>query len=223
MSRNDTAFGEWLTEFLSLAVSSIGVSDPRRFDRELLERSCYPILIKHAERYAKRYDVPFEDAIQDGYLGLRTAAARFDPARKVKFITFAVPYIFGYIRREYKARSNSVPTVSFATVFEPGSDREPKDATIFVEDVREQAEIERRESEEEAKTRCEEFLARLKPKSCELVRRVHGINRPAETIRGIAKSQGISHQTVHQHYQSSIEVMRMRAAISEQAPGKRRA
>lgn len=46
--------------------------------------------------YAKRYrhlDVPFLDLIHQGNLGLMEAARRFDPARNVKFITYAVWWV----------------------------------------------------------------------------------------------------------------------------------
>jgi RNA polymerase primary sigma factor len=46
--------------------------------------------------YAKRYrglGVPFLDLIHEGNLGLMEAARRFDPGRKVKFITYAVWWV----------------------------------------------------------------------------------------------------------------------------------
>jgi RNA polymerase primary sigma factor len=46
--------------------------------------------------YAKRYrglGVPFLDLIHEGNLGLMEAARRFDPARNVKFITYAVWWV----------------------------------------------------------------------------------------------------------------------------------
>jgi len=46
--------------------------------------------------YAKRYrgiGVPLLDLIHEGNLGLMEAARRFDPARNVKFITYAVWWV----------------------------------------------------------------------------------------------------------------------------------
>lgn len=40
-----------------------------------------------------------EDIIQEGYLGLLKAQQKFNPKEGIKFITYAVPYIRGYILR----------------------------------------------------------------------------------------------------------------------------
>jgi RNA polymerase sigma-B factor len=54
---------------------------------------------------ASRFDsrsVPQEDLIQVAYIGLISALDRFDPARGVSFITYAIPTILGEIKRYFR-------------------------------------------------------------------------------------------------------------------------
>ncbi|MGE5814764.1 MAG: sigma-70 family RNA polymerase sigma factor, partial [Acidobacteriota bacterium] len=49
-------------------------------------------VVHYAKRY-RGYGVPFLDLIHEANLGLIEAARRFDPGRKVKFITYAVWWV----------------------------------------------------------------------------------------------------------------------------------
>jgi RNA polymerase sigma-B factor len=54
---------------------------------------------------ASRFDtraVPQEDLVQVAYIGLISALDRFDPARGVSFITYAIPTILGEIKRYFR-------------------------------------------------------------------------------------------------------------------------
>ncbi|MFB6240086.1 MAG: RNA polymerase sigma factor RpoD/SigA, partial [Gemmatimonadota bacterium] len=67
----------------------------RAGDDEALERlirSNLRFVISVAKKYKNR-GVPFEDLIQEGNVGLVTAAEKFDPDQGVKFISYAVWWI----------------------------------------------------------------------------------------------------------------------------------
>jgi RNA polymerase sigma-B factor len=54
-----------------------------------------------AARFPSR-SVPQEDIIQVGYIGLIHALDRYDPARGVSFLTYAIPTILGEIKRYFR-------------------------------------------------------------------------------------------------------------------------
>ena len=51
-----------------------------------------PLIKSIASKY-KEKGVPFEDLVQEGFLGLLEAEKRFDPSKKVKFSTYAFYWI----------------------------------------------------------------------------------------------------------------------------------
>ncbi|MCP9848723.1 sigma-70 family RNA polymerase sigma factor [Cyanobium sp. Morenito 9A2] len=63
-----------------------------------------PLVRKVAHQESQRTDLPFEDLVQQGCLGLIRAVEAFDPARQTALSSFAVPYIRGSIRHYLRDR-----------------------------------------------------------------------------------------------------------------------
>ncbi len=59
---------------------------------EKLYQDYLPLIKSIASRY-KKEGVPFEDLVQEGFLGLLEAEKRFDSSKKVKFSTYAFYWI----------------------------------------------------------------------------------------------------------------------------------
>lgn len=76
-----------------------------RAGRQIIEASL-PFVITIAAEY-RRWGVPLEDLIQQGNLGLLKGAARFEPERDCRLITYAVYWIRAEIR-EYVVRGYRV-------------------------------------------------------------------------------------------------------------------
>ena len=92
--------------------------------------------------YAKRYrgfGVSFLDLIHEGNLGLIEAARRFDPSRKVKFITYAVWWIRESMMHVLadETRAFSFPPKLFATMNKGAEDVSLNDPAVKHSDGRE--------------------------------------------------------------------------------------
>lgn len=61
------------------------------------------------KKYIREYSASdFEDIMQEGMLGLWEASQRYDESKGIKFATFAVPYIFGYMKRYVRDKRNVI-------------------------------------------------------------------------------------------------------------------
>jgi RNA polymerase sigma-B factor len=63
---------------------------------------------KVAHQIAHQSPVPFEDLEQMGYIGLISAAERFDPTQGYAFSSFAIPYIKGEMLHFLRDRASTV-------------------------------------------------------------------------------------------------------------------
>ncbi len=78
------------------------VNGDSRAGEKLIEASL-PFVIRIAREY-RRWGVPLEDLIQQGNLGLLKAAAKFDPDKKCRLVTYASYWIRAEIR-DYVVRT----------------------------------------------------------------------------------------------------------------------
>jgi RNA polymerase sigma-B factor len=74
--------------------------------RDALVRANLPLVRQVAARVAPRTGLPFDDLAQVGSLGLIRAIEAFDSRRRVRFSSFAVPYIRGAIAHELRDRGS---------------------------------------------------------------------------------------------------------------------
>lgn len=87
---------------LALLASYAVRRDPHQRNR-LVELNL-PLVRKIANQESLRTDLPFEDLVQQGALGLIRAVEAFDASRQTALSSFAVPYIRGAIRQYLRDR-----------------------------------------------------------------------------------------------------------------------
>ncbi len=87
---------------------------PRRLYKEYIEQrnllvdKNYKLVIGIAYRYAKRWNVPVEDIVQEGTVGMIRAATKFQAAVGVKFSTYATWWIHQYIARHLQDKEKFI-------------------------------------------------------------------------------------------------------------------
>lgn len=75
--------------------------------KERLVESNMRLVVSIAKAY-RSSGIPFEDLVQEGAIGLMTAAERFDPARGYRFSTYATQWIRQSIGRAVDNKSKSI-------------------------------------------------------------------------------------------------------------------
>ncbi|HEY3284649.1 MAG TPA: sigma-70 family RNA polymerase sigma factor, partial [Armatimonadota bacterium] len=79
------------------------VDEDRREAREALVRANTPLVKSIAAKYTSSGE-PFEDLVQEGYLGLLSAIDLFEPSQGIQFSTYAYYLISGQIRHYLRDR-----------------------------------------------------------------------------------------------------------------------
>jgi len=89
-------------------MSSLDISDPRREQlRSDAICACLPMARRAAARFAGRGE-NVDDLVQVATIGLIKAVDRFDPAREIPFVNYAMPTIIGEIKRHFRDKTWSV-------------------------------------------------------------------------------------------------------------------
>ncbi len=93
---------------LLAAYTGSGDGGRRLAMRNALVAANLPLVRSVAARRCHASELPFEDLVQVGSLGLIKAVEAFDPARAGSLSSFAVPFILGAIRHELRDRQPMV-------------------------------------------------------------------------------------------------------------------
>ena len=86
------------------------ITRAKRGDREALERLIYAHLrfVVNMAKHYQGYGVPLADLINEGNLGLLKAVQRFDPKRKVRFLSYAIWWVRQAIMKALNEQSRLI-------------------------------------------------------------------------------------------------------------------
>ncbi len=110
--RSEYDLERWLVEYARRRdrgdAGRAGADLPLRDLRERIASAMAPLVESNARRYRRVSGDLSEDLVQEGYLGLLAALEHWDPARGVKFSTYATHFIVGSIRHFLRDRSRPI-------------------------------------------------------------------------------------------------------------------
>jgi len=86
------------------------IAKAKRGDREALERLIYAHLrfVVNMAKHYQGYGVPLADLINEGNLGLLKAVQRFDPKRRVRFLSYAIWWVRQAIMKALNEQSRLI-------------------------------------------------------------------------------------------------------------------
>jgi RNA polymerase primary sigma factor len=173
--------------------------------RDQLVESNLRFVVQVAKQY-QGMGLELEDLIGFGNMGLFEAAKRFDPSRKVKFITFAVWYIRAEITKaindmsrvvripSHRTSTEEYSTISTQTVIGEDEDSETYADRFLAADV----DI-TRQDQRDLSDAIASALAQLKPKQRDAVALFYGIDVEYPCcMEDIAEKLGVSNERARQ-------------------------
>ena len=165
--------------------------------------------LRFVVQVAKQYQgmgLELEDLIGFGNVGLFEAAERFDPTRKIKFITFAVWYIRAEITkalndmgRTVRIPSHKTSTEQYSTISTQTVIGEDEDSETYADRFLEAENDMSAQDLRDLRDSITEALSKLKPKEAAAVRMFYGIELEYPScMEDIAEKLGVSNERARQ-------------------------
>lgn len=175
--------------------------------------------LRFVVQVARQYQgmgLELEDLIGFGNVGLFEAAERFDPTRKIKFITFAVWYIRAEITkalndfgRTVRIPSHRTATEEYSTISTQTTIGEGDDAETYADRFLAADEDLSRQDQRDLNDAIAAALAQLKPKQREAVALFYGIGvEYPSCMEDIAEKLGVSNERARQLVRAGEEGLR---------------
>lgn len=169
--------------------------DPQALDR--LVRSNLPFVVKVAKGY-RHLGVPFEDLVAEGSLGLLESVRRFDPARGVRFVTYATWWVRKHVLAALDAQGRARAA---APVLDGLADpRAPHPARALIE--------------RETSARMARAMASLTDQERRVLDHRFGLGgEPPLTLRETGERMRVSRERVRQIERRAVDTLRRRLGL----------
>lgn len=136
-------------------------------------------------------DLPFEDALHEGRLGLWSALQHYDPQRGTAFSTYAVPAIARAVWRAVTLQQRMI-----SPIHKGRCSLSQLDEAIDLDEVIDNAQV---------RSLLVDLVDGLPPRLRQVVIAHHGLDdSPPRTFAAIGQALGISRQRVHQLHTAAI-------------------
>lgn len=166
-------------------------------------------LVVRVARGFRRYGWPMEDLVQDGNLGLIHAAGKFDPARGVRFATYATWWIRQAIQQGVARTADVIRAPRRATRVMAASIDQILENRESPQGFAVDFDFEALEDRVDARRyRCAEAVQALPDRHQAVVRARFGFDEEPRTLRDIARDTGVSPQRVQQIQTEALDRLR---------------
>lgn len=220
--------GAVATETKSVKRYMAEIKKPKLLSQEQEAEATRDQLIESNLRFvvqvAKQYQgmgLELEDLIGFGNMGLFEAAKRFDPTRKIKFITFAVWYIRAEITkaindmsRVVRIPSHKTSTEEYSTISTQTSVGEDEDSETFADRFLAADPDISKQDQRDLSDAIASALAQLKPKQREAVALFYGIDKEYPScVEDIAQKLSVSNERARQLVRAGEEGLKQLSGL----------
>ena len=175
-------------------------------ERQRMIQANLRFVIMVAKRYLNR-GVPLEDLVNEGNIGLIQAAARFDPERGVRFVTYAVWWIRQAILKAIRPTPADQWTLSLDSPVADLEDAEPFGASLADASAEKPEEVTVAAS---LNAELDTVLAGLSDREAGILRYRFGLagNRRTSLLE-VSRTHGISKERVRQIERKALRKLRV--------------